>query len=126
MLDASLGADHQQLDLRLVHHRNLLEVTPVGLCIRLTLVIGYRSLGLRCGGLFLIGILHLVYDILHVDRIQEVVGCPVIVEELDMGDGAGYVLWYLLVRYLTPLAVLVVFLNVTGIVNFTGLFGLDE
>ncbi len=48
------------------------------------------------------------------------------VQELDMGDGAGYVLWYLLVRYVTPVAVLVVFLNVTGIVNFAGLFGLAE
>jgi len=32
----------------------------------------------------------------------------------------------MLVRYLTPLAVLAVFLNVTGIVNFTDLFGLAE
>jgi len=48
------------------------------------------------------------------------------VQELDMGEGAGYVLWYLLVRYLTPLAVLIVFLNVTGIVNFAGLLGLAE
>jgi len=48
------------------------------------------------------------------------------VQELDMGDGTGYVLWRFLVRYVTPLAVLVVFLNVTGIVDFSGLLGLAE
>ncbi len=48
------------------------------------------------------------------------------VQELDMGDGAGYVVWHLLVCYVTPVAVLVVFLNVTGIVNFARLFGLGE
>ena len=45
-------------------------------------------------------------------------------EELDMGDGPAFRLWYALVRYFTPLAVLVVFLNVTGLVDFSGLFGL--
>lgn len=44
-------------------------------------------------------------------------------EELEMGDGLAYQLWYVLVRYLTPAAVLVVFLNVTGLVDFAGLLG---
>ncbi len=44
-------------------------------------------------------------------------------EELDMGDGAGYRLWRFLVRYVTPVAVLIVFLNVTGLVNFGRLLG---
>jgi len=48
------------------------------------------------------------------------------VQELDMGDGAAYMLWYGLVRYVTPFAVLVVFLNVTGLVDFSGLLGLAE
>jgi NSS family neurotransmitter:Na+ symporter len=47
-------------------------------------------------------------------------------QELDMGDGPAFRLWYMLVRYVTPVAVLVVFLNVTGIVDFSGLFGLSE
>ncbi|HHJ13836.1 MAG TPA: sodium-dependent transporter [Gammaproteobacteria bacterium] len=42
------------------------------------------------------------------------------VQELDMGEGAGYWLWHFLVRYVTPIAVIMVFLNVTGIVEFGG------
>jgi NSS family neurotransmitter:Na+ symporter len=38
-------------------------------------------------------------------------------QELDMGDGPAYRLWYALVRYLTPVAVLVVFMNVTGLIE---------
>lgn len=48
------------------------------------------------------------------------------VQEFDMGDGSGYVLWHFLVRYLTPVAVIIVFLNVTGLVDFSRLFGLTE
>jgi neurotransmitter:Na+ symporter, NSS family len=48
------------------------------------------------------------------------------VQELDIGDGAGYRLWYTLVRYVTPVAVIIVFLNVTGLVDFSGLLGLAE
>ena len=48
------------------------------------------------------------------------------VEELDMGDGAAYRLWRFLVRYITPVAVLIVFLNVTKLVDFGALFGLAE
>jgi len=47
-------------------------------------------------------------------------------QELDMGDGPGYRLWYFLVRYVTPVAVLIVFLNVTGLVDFSHLFGMAE
>jgi NSS family neurotransmitter:Na+ symporter len=45
-------------------------------------------------------------------------------QELAMGDGIGYGLWYVLVRYITPVAVLIVFFNVTGLVDFSGLLGL--
>jgi NSS family neurotransmitter:Na+ symporter len=38
------------------------------------------------------------------------------VDELAMGDGSCYRLWRFLVRYITPVAVLIVFLNVTGII----------
>ncbi len=44
-------------------------------------------------------------------------------EELDMGDGPAYRLWRFLVRYVTPVAVLIVFLNVTGLVDFGHLLG---
>jgi len=44
-------------------------------------------------------------------------------QELDMGDGPAYRLWHTLVCYITPVAVLVVFLHVTKLVNFAGLFG---
>ena len=47
-------------------------------------------------------------------------------QELDMGDGAAYRLWHFLVRYVTPVAVLMVFLNVTGLLDFTGLLGLGQ
>ena len=47
-------------------------------------------------------------------------------QELDMGDGAAYRLWHALVRYVTPVAVIIVFLNVTGLVDFSGLLGLAE
>jgi len=43
-----------------------------------------------------------------------------------MGDGPAYRIWYALVRYVTPVAVLIVFLNVTGLIDFVGLFGLGE
>ena len=43
-----------------------------------------------------------------------------------MRDGPAYRLWYVLVRYVTPVAVLIVFLNVTGLLDFVGLFGLAE
>lgn len=39
-------------------------------------------------------------------------------EELDMGDRLGFRLWRFLVRYITPIAVLIVFLNVLGIITF--------
>jgi NSS family neurotransmitter:Na+ symporter len=47
-------------------------------------------------------------------------------QELDMGDSPAYRLWYVLLRYVTPLAVLVVLLNVSGLIDFVGLFGLGE
>jgi len=37
------------------------------------------------------------------------------VDELAMGDGFFYRLWRFLVRYITPVAVMIVFLNVIGI-----------
>ena len=46
-------------------------------------------------------------------------------EELDMGDGPAYRLWRFLVRYVTPVAVLIVFLNVTGLVDFGRLLGAE-
>ena len=39
-------------------------------------------------------------------------------EELDMDDGVFYKVWRFLVRYITPVAVLIVFLNVLGIITF--------
>jgi NSS family neurotransmitter:Na+ symporter len=45
-------------------------------------------------------------------------------QELDMGDGVAYRLWYALVRYVTPVAVIIVFLNVTGLVDFSRLLGM--
>jgi NSS family neurotransmitter:Na+ symporter len=47
-------------------------------------------------------------------------------QELDMGDGPAYRLWYAVVRYVTPVAVMIVFLNVTGLVDFSRLLGLAE
>ncbi len=40
------------------------------------------------------------------------------VDELDMGDRFPYKLWRFLVRYISPVAVIVVFLNVIGIISF--------
>ena len=37
-------------------------------------------------------------------------------DELAMGEGFAYRLWRFLVRYITPVAVIIVFLNVTGII----------
>jgi len=48
------------------------------------------------------------------------------VQELDMGDSSAYGLWYVLVRYVTPIAVLLVFLNVTGLIDLSGLSGQTE
>ncbi|MDH5778436.1 MAG: sodium-dependent transporter [Gammaproteobacteria bacterium] len=39
-------------------------------------------------------------------------------EELNMGNGVMYKGWRFLVRYVTPIAVLIVFLNVIGIITF--------
>jgi NSS family neurotransmitter:Na+ symporter len=36
-------------------------------------------------------------------------------DELKMGDGLAYPLWRFLVRYITPIAVLIVFLDALGI-----------
>ncbi len=38
-------------------------------------------------------------------------------DELAMGDTVMFQLWYVLVRYLTPVAVIIVFLNLMGVVN---------
>ena len=38
----------------------------------------------------------------------------------------GYNVWDFLVRYITPILVMIVFLNVTGLIDFVGLFGLAE
>lgn len=39
-------------------------------------------------------------------------------EELDMRNGFAYKLWRFLVRYITPVAVVIVFLNVIGVISF--------
>jgi NSS family neurotransmitter:Na+ symporter len=39
-------------------------------------------------------------------------------DELDMGEGVAYKTWHFLVRFITPIGVLVVFLNVMGIIQF--------
>lgn len=39
-------------------------------------------------------------------------------DELGMGDGPGFRLWFFLIRYITPLAVVVVFLNAIGVITF--------
>ena len=46
------------------------------------------------------------------------------VDELRLGDGLLYRGWYYLIRYLTPLAVGLVFLDVTGLLDIGGLLGL--
>lgn len=38
-------------------------------------------------------------------------------DELEMGDGPGFELWHFLVRFVAPLAVVVVFLSATGIIG---------
>lgn len=45
------------------------------------------------------------------------------VDELRLGDGLLYRGWYFLIRYFTPLAVGLVFLDVTGLLDIGGLFG---
>lgn len=55
-------------------------------------------------------------------------GRPSVVEELEMGDGILFGGWYLLTRYLTPLALAIVFLHGLGgvqpVIRFVrGLFG---
>jgi neurotransmitter:Na+ symporter, NSS family len=45
------------------------------------------------------------------------------VDELRLGDGLLYRGWYYLIRYLTPLAVGLVFLDVTGLLDIGGLLG---
>jgi NSS family neurotransmitter:Na+ symporter len=39
-------------------------------------------------------------------------------DELGMGDGAAYKLWLFLLRYITPVAVIAVFLYVIGVIQF--------
>ncbi len=39
-------------------------------------------------------------------------------DELGMGDGAGFRLWFFVIRYITPFAVAVVFLNAIGVITF--------
>ncbi len=51
---------------------------------------------------------------------------PDSVQELALGDGWAYRLWRVLVRYVTPVAVVIIFLNVTGLVDFSGFLGLSE
>jgi NSS family neurotransmitter:Na+ symporter len=43
------------------------------------------------------------------------------VEEFAMGDGIRYKVWWAVIRYVTPVAVVLVFLNVIGV--FKRLFG---
>ncbi len=38
--------------------------------------------------------------------------------ELNMGEGVGFNLWYFLIRYVSPLAVTLVFLNAIGVIRF--------
>ncbi len=40
-----------------------------------------------------------------------------VVEELGMGDRVGFRLWYYVVRYVTPVAVVVVFLQLIGVID---------
>ncbi len=39
-------------------------------------------------------------------------------DELKMGDGSAFRLWYFLIRYVTPFAVVLVFLNAIGVITF--------
>jgi neurotransmitter:Na+ symporter, NSS family len=45
------------------------------------------------------------------------------VDELRLGDGLLYRGWYFLIRYFTPLAVGLVFLDITGLLDIGGLLG---
>ena len=38
------------------------------------------------------------------------------IDELNMGTGFTYQVWHLLVRYVTPIAVIIVFLRAIGII----------
>ena len=38
-------------------------------------------------------------------------------DEMEMGDGPGFELWHFLVRFLAPIAVILVFLSVIGIIG---------
>jgi len=40
------------------------------------------------------------------------------VDEFNMGDGLFYWVWRLLIRYITPVAVIIVFLNAIGVVDW--------
>jgi NSS family neurotransmitter:Na+ symporter len=40
------------------------------------------------------------------------------VEELEMGTGSRYTVWRFLTRFLAPVALLIIFLNATGLLNF--------
>lgn len=40
------------------------------------------------------------------------------VDEFNMGDGFVYKIWWLLIRYITPVAVIAVFLNAIGVVDW--------
>lgn len=42
----------------------------------------------------------------------------VLMEELDMWSGVGFHLWYFLVRYVTPAAIFLIFLQAIGVVQF--------
>ena len=42
----------------------------------------------------------------------------VVRDELDLGDGALFGVWWFLVRFVTPVAVIFVFLNVIGLISF--------
>lgn len=41
-----------------------------------------------------------------------------VTDELNIGESAGFKLWWVLVRYVTPIAVIIVFLNVIGLIKF--------
>jgi len=42
------------------------------------------------------------------------------IDEFSMGDGLAYKLWHFLVRYVTPIAVTIVFLNAIGVIDLNG------
>ncbi len=43
-----------------------------------------------------------------------------LLDELQMTDGAVFGIWRFLVRYITPVAVILIFLNVIGVIDLTG------